>query len=238
LTTPLLALAGTPMEAFDLYLGLGYRPIPARPRSKEPLLRWGGRYRADLARRVLEKNPQANLALLLGDGGRTPLVDVEGDTPEANDLISDLCRGHDHPMFASRKSIHHLFKCPDPFLTVLKHGGVEFRGNRHISVVPPSTHPTGQLYRWLTDPAMPVPDMPGGLADWYWDRRPRKWGRKVRGKAGPWCGGCGGKFVVDRARFELELEAFRKHGQAWHCHACRVIDVRDICRFVKRQQGR
>lgn len=225
------------MEAFDFYLGRGYRPIPARPRTKEPMLKWGGRYRPDQARRILERYPDANLALILGQcGGGEAVLDCEGDTPEANDLITDLCRGYEHPMFRSRKSIHHIFKCPDPHLTVLKHAGVEFRGSRHISVVPPSTHPTGVPYEWLTDPAMEIPEMPGPLAEYYWERRPRKWGKKQEGRSRPWCPECGKRVAVDRERFQLELEAFKKHGQPWQCHGCRVIDVRDLCRFIRRTQ--
>lgn len=227
-------MPGCTPEAFDFYLSLGYKPIPARPRSKEPILKWGGRYRAHKARSVLCRWPNANIAVILGGPGGDSILDCEGDTRDANDLINDLCRGCEHPTFQSSKSTHHIFKNPDPHLTVLKHAGVEFRGSRHISVVPPSTHPTGVPYKWLTDPTMPAPEMPRPLAEWYWDRRPRGWGKKKDGKSSPWCDLCGHKHDVDSKRFKLELQAFAKHGQPWRCHGCREIDVRNICRFIKR----
>lgn len=182
----------------------------------------------------MTRRPGCNLATLLG--GHNGFVDCEGDDEAANALIIDLCRGHDHPMFRSNKSIHHIFKCPDPALTVLKHGGVEFRGSHHISILPPSTHPTGKRYQWLTSPRMPVSEMPLALANWYWEHRPKKWGCGNDGNPTPWCHECKKKFVVRRERFDLEVEAFKKHGQPWACHGCRKIDVRDICKFLKRHR--
>lgn len=216
---------------FDSYVAAGWRVVPVHPRTKRPVGQWAGRYRPDHARRYLTRNPGCNLGLLLGDG----IVDVEGDTPEANRVIERATAGTPHPSYRSSKSTHHLFQCPDSHLRLVKFEGIEFRGDRHLSVLPPSRHSSGAGYEWVVGPTVAIPQMPLPLLRLYAEHAPPPPSKPRPGCERPLCGRCGEGFEVDRERFALEVQAFRKHGQRWECHRCRRIDVRDICRFLKRR---
>lgn len=219
------------LDHFDAYIACGLRVIPVHPRTKRPIGFWTARYRPDRARHFLSRNPGCNVGILLGDG----VVDVEGDTPEANRRIEDAIGGVEHPCYRSSKSNHHLFRCPDENLSIVKFDGIEFRGNRHFSVLPPSRHVTGVTYQWIREPGGELPPMPRDLMNLYVPHAPPipKPPRKNCEK--PHCITCGERCEVPRERFWLEVEAFKKHGLKWTCTRCRKIDVRDICRFLKRK---
>lgn len=218
------------IDYFDLYTSkYNWKIIPVFSRSKIPVLKkWNSNYDKGWCRFYVSTHSDTNLGLLLGE-----IVDVEGDTPEANRILDGLLAGHEHPTYTSSKSVHHLFRSPDPDLTCLKFGGMEFRGNKHFSVLPPSVHAGGVEYKWLAEPGDAIPDMPTGLLELY-NSNKKKCQKIKPGFVLQDCPCCGRKQPIHKKRLTLELQAFRHHGSVWACHGCRKIDVRETCRLVRR----
>ena len=115
--------------------------------------------------------PDLNWGLLLGpDSG---VIDIEGDTEEANAKLAELCEGVITPKYRSGKSTHYLFAYDEAFeherasVTI---EGIEFRfgQNRAQSVIPPSTHPSGAKYEWIIHPDTAYPaSVPDNLRKFY-----------------------------------------------------------------------
>lgn len=223
------------IDFFDRYTReFGWRVIPVYPSSKIPVgLGWNSTYNVERSRSYVHYHPNTNIGLLLGD-----VIDVEGDTPEANRLLESLLDGYAHPMYESSKSVHHLFRSPDDDLTALKRNGIEFRGHRHYSVIPPSVHAGGAAYTWLVEPQAAIPPMPPALEEFYnKHKRPRKTAWK-KGFVEAKCGLCGLTEPIHKKRHDLEVIAFRHHGLDWECHRCRKVDVRDLCREIRKLRRR
>jgi hypothetical protein len=222
-----------PIDYFDLYTQeFGWSVIPAFPNSKLPVgRRWNDGYSVAAARRYVAAHPKCNLGILLGD-----IVDVEGDTAEANALLAELTHGCTPPTYQSVKSTHRLFRTPDRFLTSIRFDGIEFRGHRHHSLLPPSRRPGGVAYQWLTAPG-PVPAMPPALLALYQSHRKRVRQDARPGFVRPVCALCEAKPFVHQKRFDLEVACFSRLGERWTCQSCRHTDVRAMCRQV-RKDGR
>lgn len=221
------------LEYFDRYVAMGLQPIAIYPKTKKPVEKqWNVRWEADRWRRYFN-SANFNLGILLGD-----VVDVEGDTDEANELLFRLADGTPHPVYKSSKSYHHLFLTPDPKLTREVYHGIEFRGQGHHSVVPPSSHESDTAYQFLRSSRFPPPAMPAALLNFLEENRSEK-GRVFRRKNPQYvktvCRICTQTYRVHRKRLILEVKAFRKLGQLWSCHGCREFDVRASCRKIRRE---
>lgn len=213
------------LQFFRLYTDkLGWEIIPLLPKSKLPFMKgWNKNYDRHAIKKYLEENPGCNIGLRLGT-----IIDVEADTPEANDLLSNLVGDVPHPMYESQKSVHHLFLNPDNTLTRTVVRGIEFRGHLHQSALPPSVNANGVEYKWL-DSKFPIPAMPGPLLDLYNDHV-----KIAKNHVEPWCSGCLQKVRINRNRYVRESAAFSEIGHKWLCHRCRDRkDVRPTCRKVK-----
>lgn len=215
---------------FDELVENGLRVIPLWENSKIPMCKGWTTWTQRSNREVLERYPDANIGLLLGD-----VVDVEGDTEAANNYILDLIKDYPHPSYVSTKSIHHLFINPDPELTILKFKNIEFRGHSHQSVLPPSHH-QGIFYEWVNS-TFPIPPMPDRLLSFYQSLK--------KGKKPIWsnymtirCGKCQTKSFINKKRFSLELKVFNKFYMNWECTKCRIIDVRHGCRELRKTMRR
>jgi hypothetical protein len=151
------------IDFVNAYLKMDLRPIPLYHGSKRPIGKgWNEDWSRDRCVDIFDEYPNANVGLLLG-----PIVDVEGDTPEANQVLRSMLEDYPHPRWSSAKSEHHLFLTPDARLTRRVHDGIEFRGTRHQSVVPPSIHPeTKNRYKWLEKP-YPIPEFPLSLLEYF-----------------------------------------------------------------------
>lgn len=219
------------IDYFDLYTNeYDWKIIPIFSRSKIPVTKkWHSSYNCEWSRFYIETHPNVNIGLLLGK-----IVDVEGDTPESNTILKKLLEGNKHPTYCSSKSIHHLFISPDPKLTCLKFDGIEFRGNKHYSVVPPSIHAGGVSYKWITDPKCGIPEMPNALRDLYESNKKKNSNIKP-GFVIQTCPLCKYKQPIHEKRLKLEIKAFEDSGLNWSCRYCRHIDVRKTCRLIRRQ---
>ena len=226
------------LDLFDSYVKCGLKPLPLHTGTKIPVLKdWQQDWSVQKYRHFFAENSRLNIGILLGD-----IIDVEGDDDTANEVIFDFVRNTPHPMFKSSKSVHHLFVSPDPSITICKIGKIEFRGHRHQSVIPPSTHKSGIEYKWLKGSAFPAPPMPQRMVNFLYehkqaihrDKRQRTNGKKS-GHAMTFCTACKRKNFLHKKRLILEVRAFATLGLKWQCQNCRTVDVRDICREIRDQ---
>lgn len=221
------------VKFFDRYTSdnIGFEVIPVLPRSKIPF--WKGWNDADYdrerVRRYLASHPDCNIGIRLGK-----IMDVEADDPKANRLLESLLPDdYPHPTYKSQKSVHHLFTAPDPESPRVVAHGIEFRGYKNQSLLPPSVNANGVEYKWLTW-ASPIPDLPEALLNLYNKHRKIMVGARSGVLLEPVCAKCGKKSrPIHHKRHRLEVMAFRSLGQRWQCHKCRVDDVRTICRKMK-----
>ena len=134
--------------------------------AKKPLYRGWPDYRpdAETIKSILTLNGDAGIGLNLGGSG---LLDLEADSPEAEEFLDDLCKDIECPSWQSRRGKHRLFQangCRHLDITAMK---IEFRSGRHQSVLPPSVFGETE-YRWIVDPFdCPPPPLPDKLLDFY-----------------------------------------------------------------------
>lgn len=202
----------------DLYLAAGLKIIPIAADSKAPINKaWNTAWDAEKVKECFKNDDNLNIGLLLGD-----VLDVEGDTPEANAMIKSMIANYPHPKYKSEKSVHHLFLNPFHNLTRIVFKKMEFRGHLHQSVLPPSRHPSGAKYYWLKGTQFPIPQLPDELYEFIHNRLGELPKQKKRPPMeAPWCAKCGKKFQIPRSRFEIEIEAFHSIGSKWVCYRCR-----------------
>ena len=227
---------------FDKYVALGLKPIAVFKDSKKPACQgWNEDWSIERWREYFLTD-EYNMGILLGD-----IVDVEGDTNEANDLLQRMIDGVPCPKFRSSKSVHYLFQNPLPDLTRKVFDGIEFRGHRHQSVVPPSIHSDGNFYAWLEGSKFPVPPMPDELLSFYHRNNtekpqaiPRKRIRQKKNKdySKTQCNCCQKHFMMHKKRLVLEVRSLRTLNLKWMCRSCREIDLRQMCRDIRKQMDR
>ncbi len=209
------------IDYFKTYTTWGLQVIPIYPGSKIPIGRqWNDHWSLKSVQQIFNSRSDVNIGILLG-----LMIDVEGDTPEANTHLDDILKNHPHPIWQSARSRHHLFLSPDRKFQYKSFNGIEFRGSRHQSILPPSYHSTGLQYEWVCQ-EFPVPAMPKCLVKML--GLP-----KLQQFAKPWCSICSNKFKVNFRRFKRELAAFKSLNLVWSCRKCRQVDIRKLCRGVK-----
>lgn len=203
------------------YIEKGLRPIPIYLRSKLPIgNNWNKRWSAYAARLSFKRLDECNIGTLLGN-----VIDVEGDTADANVFLNTELNKYNHPIYKSHKSYHHLFLNPFPELTRVVVGGIEFRANKHQSLLPPSTHPTGAKYEWVR-PLGDIPLLPDELVDLLVKNNCLNFKSKQDIFESPYCQKCRKQVRIKRDRFNLELSVFKSLGQGWRCNRCRELAVR------------
>lgn len=221
------------LKVFDVLVGHNLQPIVLRPKSKIPVQKaWNEQWNEKSNRDLFKHIENANVGLLLGK-----VIDVEGDTLAANQTVSRLIGDYPHPSYRSRKSVHHLFLTPDPELRIVKYKGIEFRGQGHQSVLPPSVMEDGLSYEWINF-TFPIPEMPQALLSFFDNVRKKKQKGRVVIKPDHMyvsCAACRKKDFIHKKRFELELIAFQVDvNSGWHCHNCRKLDLRQRCREIRK----
>lgn len=218
------------LKHFDILVDQGLKIIPLHNNTKKPILKgWADLWIREYNREYIEHNPNCNIGVVLGD-----IIDIEGDSKEANEIILSIIKDYKHPTYKSSKSIHHLFLNPFKDLTHFCYNKIEFRGYRHQSVMPPSVvH--GTPYQWLKNFHFPVPDMPEELVKFYEIAQNKKRYKIVvkPGHIKTSCHICTKEVYLHKKRFNLELIAFKELKMKWQCQTCRKIDLRPVCRYLK-----
>lgn len=231
------------LKYFDGYVNFGLKPIAMYLNSKKPVSdKWNENWTPERWRGYFDSDVQKyNMGILLGN-----VIDVEADDEDSNRLLDSMLGDVPHPAYASARSVHHLFLTPDPTLTFQKIQGIEFRGNKVCSALPPSIHETGISYRFLKTSQFVLSPLPDDLLDFYWENKKEEVSqtfvhKKPELKPGhkrTTCKICGQKKFIHKKRLILEVKAFAKYKLCWMCHACREIrgiDVRDDCRVVRKE---
>lgn len=156
----------SPAEAASSYIELGWEPIVLRAREKKPQRSWkeSRNYSDTEVRQLFGSTNNVGIALGKRSNG---LIDIDFDWPEAallgNALLSDL------PSFgrSSSPNSHRLaksefskrvvrFQLPAEaaaLISVDRLMVLEIRGDGHMSMFPPSVHPSEELVCWHDDPA-------------------------------------------------------------------------------------
>jgi len=152
------------------YWKMGLRPIPCGPRTKVAAIRWS-EYRlrqptrGEVERRWIEI-PDANIALVMGNG----MFALDLDGIGAERLLEE--RGIILPPSAPRsrtaKGFHVILASPRPVPNRIRllgdpARGIDVRGDGGLIVVPPSIHPSGVAYEWVTPLVMLPPAAPEAL---------------------------------------------------------------------------
>lgn len=143
------------MEAALSYVRRGWSVIPIRRSDKMPLVKWR-QFRErlpteDEIRSWWEQYPRANVALVTGGVSRTVVLDIDsrkGADPgeiwqqHPTDLIAESGGGGAHLFY--RTNGH-------PIRTGNSTKAVEVKGEGANVTLPPSIHPSGRRYRWLSE---------------------------------------------------------------------------------------
>jgi hypothetical protein len=144
-------------DLLGYYLGLGFCVIPALPRSKRPSVEWK-EYQSrkptesELAewRRLWGRG--YNIAVVLGAiSGNAVCIDFDNPELIRRLPIENLAKKTMVVLTGSDR-IHVYVRTPEPIRTVKLPVGIEIRSEGSISILPPSTHPSGKPYVLLSKP--------------------------------------------------------------------------------------
>lgn len=149
---------------FLKYLALGYSVIPLKPRSKEPLIEWKEfqtrRATEAEVRQWIASEPNAGVGVVTGKISNLAVVDLDGPvglkTASAMSLKSSV-------VSISGNGRHLWYAYPSDFNAtnaVKIFPGVDLRAEGGYIVAPPSVHPNGKRYRWLTNFKMSIQELP------------------------------------------------------------------------------
>jgi hypothetical protein len=145
------------MTPIEILAAAGCRFVRVAHNQKRPLgTAWQHRATtnpADVARWLAAGD---NVGLLLGP--ESGVVDVEYDDDAGREQLSDFgVLDLPTPTWRSARGEHRLFRWEPwmPQSAVVKTGWLELRigGRAAQSVLPPSRHPDGVAYEWITSPA-------------------------------------------------------------------------------------
>jgi len=224
---------------FDKLTEFGLKIIPLHPNSKIPIFKdWNKTWNRSFARKNFEKNSNLNMGIILGE-----ILDIEGDSQEANDFIKNLIKDYPHPCYESSKSVHHIFLSPFPKLTIKKFSiktknDLEFRGCKHQSVLPPSKIGS-TIYNWIKRIEQEIPLPPDSVIK-FLEKSIKK--DIIKNSIKPnhlkvRCFICEKQKFIHQKRFDLELKVFKKLGLRWTCHYCRNLNITKFCKKIRGKQS-
>lgn len=148
------------LEAALAAAGRGWSVLPIRSRAKAPLVPWlelqERRAHADEIRAWFARWPDANVGIVTGaisglvvvdvdpgHGGRASLADLESEIGKLPPTVEAITGGRGRHLYFSH-----------PGGTVPNRAGIlpgiDVRGDGGSLVIPPSVHPSGRKYRWMT----------------------------------------------------------------------------------------
>lgn len=138
-------------EAALAYAEQGLYIFPVRPNRKEPLIAGGFKNASNQITQIKEwwsKWPDANIGLVTGKINNLFVVDVDGVYPEDFPVLDY------HPKVKTSKGYHVYFEHPmDREIksrTRINGSEVDIRGENAYIIVPPSIHPTGVKYEFMS----------------------------------------------------------------------------------------
>jgi len=149
----------------------GYSPLPVIPGRKKPALRAWSNFRAapmprSRIRSYAARWPGASLGVALGYAG---VIALDVDTEDASQLAAICGAVPPSPVVkAGAKGFTAFYRVPPGAIVPSRHyAGVAKRGIADLlsagtqTVLPPSPHPAGHAYRWLTPDTLLTVRAPG-----------------------------------------------------------------------------
>jgi len=186
MTIEMQASAGhvKPAGAFHTYaeplIHGGYSPLPIVPGEKRPAVKaWSNRCTTPLTleetRAYAARWPLAGLGVALGFNG---VIAIDVDTEVAAHIAAICAVVPPSPAAkAGAKGWTSFYRAPDGASLSVRHytdaqgrGILDLLGAGAQTVIPPSRHPAGRAYRWLTPetlftvPAVELPELPPDIA--------------------------------------------------------------------------
>ncbi len=165
-------------ELVDEAVGYGARGwlvLPCKPGGKTPLTAHGLKDATSDAEQIRQwwaRWPDANIGIATGTGSGLVAVDVDGKDGEET---LELVEGVHGELPETVKAItggdgwHYLYAHPGVEMrnTAGRLGtGIDTRGDGGYIIVPPSVHPSGRRYEWVTGPdAVPLATLPGWMVE-------------------------------------------------------------------------
>jgi hypothetical protein len=222
------------IEVIEQYYSLGYKIIPIYKNSKIPIFNnWQNNYNFEFIIKFLKSFAEPiNFGLLLGE-----VIDIEGDCKESNEIIDSILSSVKHPVFISNKSKHHIFKSNIKNLTRVVKDGIEYRGYRHQSIIPPSMHQMGQKYEWIK-PLVAFNDLPeipffvSSKIQSLLLKKQNKIKKNNNNKnickpnhSKALCQACNNTFFIDNNRLKKDIEYFKTKNKKWMCQECRKLKI-------------
>lgn len=143
----------------------GARIVPVFAGQKRPVGAGWPSLATDDEETIARWMQRGNIGICLGHGN---LIDLEWDDHDAYEAFLEmettdgtpLCE-IETPCWQSARGVHRLFRLEGelPDVATIKVSGVELRigGRAAQSVLPPSVHPSGYRYTWLTSPRQCAP---------------------------------------------------------------------------------
>lgn len=140
----------------QLYQRLGLTPIPLKPRSKEPLVKWGTRWNP--TSEELERwaaRPSINWGVRCGES----LAVLDFDSEDAYyEFVKEHRLPPDCPVVRTARGFHVWLRPQKPIRTQ-RLDGVEIKCLGSYVVAPPSIHPSGAPYRFKAGPNGTLPEV-------------------------------------------------------------------------------
>lgn len=170
---------------------LGVSVIPLKPRSKEPLIPWAefqeGIATEDEISGWFAKWPDANLGLTTGRLSGMVVVDADG--ADGRKSLTDLkIHSSTSVLTGNGKQIYFRYPEEEQWIknAVRKYPGIDIRADGGYVVCPPSIHPSGKRYSWLTSPLVNIQSLPLFPLVMFADTKPNASSLKVsvRGSIG------------------------------------------------------
>lgn len=220
------------LQTFEFYTNLGYKVIPLHYSTKIPIFKsWNKFHNKNKLREFFITNPaEFNFGILLGE-----IIDVEGDSDEANTYLDHIFKDIPHPVYSSSKSKHHIFRNRNKKITRTSYKNIEYRAFMHQSVIPPSVHEDGTKYEWITEisAVKDIAFLPQNL-----ENQLRKCVFKKTNIVKPdyleiVCNQCKRKTYIHKKRFSAEIEVLKTLKMKWSCNKCRTIDLRPLVKKLK-----
>jgi len=149
------------------YWKRGFSVIPVRNGSKEALVPWKG-YQARRPTKQELKSwgkafPDANIAIVTGSVSGVVVVDA--DSKDAIRFVKKLGLPDDTPTVRTKRGAHFYFRYPDSGVPSrsFKKLGLDVKSDGGYVLAPPSVHPNGGTYKWMTELSAELPNLPKKL---------------------------------------------------------------------------
>jgi len=184
----------TAADAALRYLARGWSVVPVAPAGKHPLVAWRDYQQRhatpDEVKAWYAQWPNANVGIITGQISNLVVIDID-PAHKGEESLAELTERYGAlpgtlTACSGGGGRHLYFSAPaDPVPVrsrVAVAPGIDVRAEGGLVVAPPSNHPSGGRYRWITDATLPVSlaALPRWLIDLVQGTRPHAVGHGVR----------------------------------------------------------